>query len=106
MWPTCIGLATLGDPKSITMRRGDSVSGNAESFIVQDTGGFFSNGARTQRKIDETGTCNRWRFAKVANVKVPDDFLRNFTRIFAPLPSKHQSGIRLVIAKARIGCWR
>src|SRR4029077_12436325 len=75
---------------------------DAESFIAQDVGGFFSNSARTQFKIDETGTCYYWRFAKVANIKMPDDFLRNFTRIFAPLLSEHQSRIRLVIAEARI----
>src|SRR6266498_2054790 len=79
---------------------------HAKSFIAQDAGGFFRNGARTQCKIDETGPCDHWGFANVANVKVPDDFLRNFPRIFAPLLSEHQSRIRLVIAESRIGCWR
>jgi len=80
--------------------------GRGVSGVSQDAGGFFGNCARTQRKIDETGTCDHWRFANVANVKVPDDFLCNFTRIFTPLLSEHQSRIRLVIAEARIGCWR
>ena len=79
---------------------------DAESFIAQDVGGSFSNGARTQRKVDETGTCDDRRFANVANIKIAGDFLRNLTRIFAPLFSEHQSPIRLVIAEARIGCWR
>src|SRR6266403_3161847 len=75
---------------------------NAESFIAQDSGGFFGNGARPQRKIDETRACDYRRFAKSANVKMPDDFLREFPRIFATLLSEHESGICLIIAEALV----
>ena len=79
---------------------------DSEPFIAQNADGFFSNRAWTQRKIDETGTCDRWQFAKIVNTEMLNDFLRNIPRIFAPLLSEHQSGIRLVIAESRVGCRR
>ena len=78
---------------------------NAESFIAQDAGGFSGNSVRPQRKIDETRACDYRRLAKIANVKMPDDFLRECPRIFAKLLSEHESGICLIIAEALVGCW-
>jgi hypothetical protein len=79
---------------------------HAESFIAQDAGGFFGNGPGPQRKIDETRACDHRRFAKIANLQLTDDSLREFPRIFATLLSEHQSSVCLVIAEASVGCWR
>jgi len=39
----------------------------------------------------------------VASIKLRDDLLRESARIFATLPPQHESGVRLIIAEARIG---
>src|SRR5436190_14781244 len=79
---------------------------NAESFIAQNAGGFFGDGARPQHKINKTRACNQWRFVKIANVEMTDDFLRELPRIFAALLSEYQSSICLIIAEAWVCCWR
>jgi hypothetical protein len=79
---------------------------DTESFIAKDAGGFFGNGPGLQRKIDETRACDHGRLAKIANLQLTDDSLREFPRIFATLFSEHQSSVCLVIAEAPVGRWR
>jgi hypothetical protein len=75
-------------------------------LVTEDACGFFRNCAWAQCKIYETGACDRWEFAEIVDVKVPNDFLGDRPRVFAPQLSKHQGRIRLVVAEARIGCLR
>ena len=103
MWPTCIGLATFGEPKSITIRRGFSASGTPSRSSCKSCARLRRDGRRFEREIDETRAGNRRRLAPFRDVELLDDFLRERARIFTALFRENERGVCLVIAEARVG---
>ena len=106
--PTCIGLATFGEPKSITMRCGDVRARDTEAFVLQES----------RRAVAPRRPARRVKLMKPAPAIVggshrsrirPDAsmiFSRNRPRIFAALFRENERGIGLIIAETRIGRWR
>ena len=76
---------------------------NTETFVSQDFARFSFDCVGTQCEVDETCARNHWRFAKIANIKLRKNFLREIPWIFTALFAKHESGVRLIIAETGIG---
>ena len=67
--PTCIGLATFGEPKSITMRCGESVSETPSRSSRNTSSACFSIAAGA-REVDKAGAGDHSLFAKLGNIQM------------------------------------
>ncbi len=76
---------------------------NAEPFVSQNLARFSCDGIGAQCEVDEACASDRGRLAKIANIKLGENFCRQSFRVFAALFPEDQSGIGLIIAETRIG---
>src|ERR1700720_3984474 len=99
-WFGQIGRAKVDHDFSRRYRSCDS-----EPLVRDELNYFLRDRLAAQNKVNETDTRNRGRLAKIDNVQSPHDLIRECSGIFAALFSQNESGIGLVIAKARICRW-
>ncbi len=105
MWPTCIGLATLGELKSITMERGPAVFWKNKCSPLAAWRKAWARAEGLRRKFRKpapatsTGS-HHWPMSSLAATSVA-----NWRGIhFARLGQRHE-GVGLVIAEFRVGAW-
>ena len=102
MWPTCIGLATLGAEKSITKVRGRAAGGDAQPRIAHRRREPLDQPLVLDPQIDEARPGDLRRLAEIADVEPADDFGGHLARRPAqPLAQRHGE-VRLVIAELRV----
>ena len=104
MWPTCIGLATFGELKSMTIffaRRGRGTPSRSSASSAREAFARASRGRR--RKLMNPAPAISGGSQNVGDVELGDDLLRELARIRAQLLREDHGDVRLVIAEARIG---
>ncbi len=75
---------------------------HAQPVVTQELPRPRRHGRRLETEINKAGAGNGGSFRPFLDIEVVDDLLRQRARIFTPLLGQHESGIRLIIAEARI----
>jgi hypothetical protein len=65
---------------------------------LQKPSRFLCDSLGAQREIDEARARDRGRVAKIANIDLPQNFLRDLSRIFSALFAEEKRGVGLIIA--------
>ena len=99
MWPTCIGLATFGELKSMTTVFGCAAFGKKQMFAAR--GGFqrLRQDGIFQPEIQEAGTGDLHLFANIRNIEFRNNIGGKLARIQFPRFGQRHQRVGLVVAK-------
>ena len=99
MWPTCIGLATLGELKSMTTVRGLVVFWKKRCSPRSGGNECLADGRWLEAEIEKAGAGDLDLFAPLGDVEFGDDVGGQLARVHLALLGQRHQRVGLVIAE-------